>query len=327
MDSYETYTKEELIKEICALKRLHKELIKTFHETERMEFSWSGNLGQWFWDYERNEVTYNPLKAEALGYKKDELPEKLTYQFFTEKIHPDDYSYVMEKMRMHLSKEVPVWEVKYRIQAKDGSWRVYLDRGKVTDRDESGKPLFLKGIVFDVTEDELEREGLMESNTTLKNKIKIDSLTSLYTKSATLLELGKRVNKSKRLNHAFSLILLRVDIFTQYEERFSPVLSEETLKLMGDVISSVINETSIAGHYRENVFMLVLENVSPEEAYEVAETIRNQAIATFFSLTAKLVVSAGVAPFHPSDTISKLLEKATEKLLAAQRKGGNNTVI
>lgn len=71
------YSKEELIKEVDSLKRLNKELLKTFRETEKLEFGWTGNLGQWFWDFAINEVTYNPMKATALGYTEEELPEKV----------------------------------------------------------------------------------------------------------------------------------------------------------------------------------------------------------------------------------------------------------
>src|SRR5690625_3318322 len=136
MQSDLEYSKEELLKEIDSLKRLNRQLLDTFHEAEKLEFGWTGNLGQWFWDFTINEVTYNPMKATALGYTEEELPEKVPYEFFTEKLHPDDYEHVMQMMRDHLEGKIPVWEVKYRIQAKDGSWKVYQDRGKVTERTE-----------------------------------------------------------------------------------------------------------------------------------------------------------------------------------------------
>jgi len=81
MQDYKEQTKEELLVKIEALNRLNRELLKTFQETERLEFGWSGNLGQWFWDFTTNEVTFNPLKAEAIGYMKEDLPEKVPYEF------------------------------------------------------------------------------------------------------------------------------------------------------------------------------------------------------------------------------------------------------
>ncbi len=44
------------------------------------------------------------------------------------------------------------YECEYRIQTKNGDYRWFYDRGKITQRDESNKPLLVAGIVFDITE-------------------------------------------------------------------------------------------------------------------------------------------------------------------------------
>ena len=326
-EEYESYTKEDLIKELHSYKRLHKELLQTFQETERLEFGWTGNLGQWFWDFEINEVTFNPLKASAIGYMPEDVPEKTPFQFFTEKIHPDDYEYVMDQMRAHLSGAIPIWEVKYRIQAKDGSWRTYQDRGKVTERNAEGGPLFLKGIVFDRTDEELEKNQLMQKNDKLHAKIKLDSLTSLYTRTAILLELGKRVNKAKKFNETFCLMFLRVDTLSRYEEAYNMIINEENLKEMGHLIATTISKDSVAGRYRENVFMVVLNNQTLEEANQLSELLRKKALDSFLSISKKMMVSAGISVYNSTKVISEVMEETAEKLLAAQRMGGNKTVI
>jgi PAS domain S-box-containing protein len=58
----------------------------------------------------------------------------------------------MDIMLDHLHGKTPVYEAEYRIRAKDGRYRWYYDRGKVTRYDADGKPVFLSGIVFDITE-------------------------------------------------------------------------------------------------------------------------------------------------------------------------------
>lgn len=326
-EEYDSYTKEELIKELDSYKRLHKELLRTFQEMERLEYGWTGHLGQWFWDFGINEVTFNPLKASAIGYMPEDVPERTPFQFFTDKIHPDDYEYVMDQMRKHLSGAIPIWEVKYRIQAKDGSWRTYQDRGKVTERNEKGEPLFLKGIVFDITEEELEKKQLMQKNDRLHTKIKIDSLTALYTRTAILVELGKRVNRAKSSNEMFCLMFLRIDAFSQYEEDYNMMTNEEHLKEMGHLIATTINKDSAAGRYRENIFMLVLNNQTLEEANHLSEVLRKKALHSFLSISKKLVVSAGISVYNPSKVISEVMEETAEKLLTAQKMGGNKTVL
>ena len=156
---------KSLLDEIAYLKRLNKELISQVYQDDFSKFPWLGNLGQWFWDCQKNIVTFNPLKASALGYSQDEVPAETGFEFFTEKLHPEDYDAVMDEMRAHLKGLVPVWEVKYRIQAKDGSWKVFYDRGKVTQWSADHKPLFLAGNVFDITEDENQKRELLHKST------------------------------------------------------------------------------------------------------------------------------------------------------------------
>lgn len=125
---------EELLKEIAYLKRLNKELSEHIFYDDVTQFPWLGNLGHWFWDVAQNVVTFNPLKCEAIGYKRQELPDQIGFEFFTEKLHPEDYQRTMDAMLAHMKGESPVWEVKYRIKAKDGSWKVFYDRGKITNK-------------------------------------------------------------------------------------------------------------------------------------------------------------------------------------------------
>lgn len=324
---YEEFTKEELILKVQSLERLNKELLLTFQKSERLEFGWTGNLGQWFWDFTTNEVTFNPLKAEAIGYMKKDLPEKVSYEFFTDKVHPDDKNEVMQLMTNHLKGEIPVWEVKYRIQAKDGSWKVYRDRGKVTERDENGRPLFLTGIVFDVTQEEFEREQLVVKNKSLTTQMKRDTLTSLYTRSAIIVELVKQANRAKEQKQPMSVIVLNVDNYAKIEEHFGIMLSEGVLKATGEVIKASIKERYVAGRYRDSVFLIILENTAEEEAGIVAESIKQTVLETIFDIPKHVSISAGVSAYYPDETISELIQRSAQKLVAAQKNGGNQVVL
>lgn len=324
---YEELTKEELILKVQSLDRLNKELLLTFQKSERLEFGWTGNLGQWFWDFTTNEVTFNPLKAEAIGYMKKDLPEKVSYEFFTDKVHPDDKNEVMQLMTNHLKGEIPVWEVKYRIQAKDGSWKVYRDRGKVTERDENGRPLFLTGIVFDVTQEEFEREQLVVKNKSLTTQMKRDTLTSLYTRSAIIVELVKQANRAKEQKQPMSVIVLNVDNYAKIEEHFGIMLSEGVLKETGEVIKASIKERYVAGRYRDSVFLIILENTAEEEAGIVAESIKQTVLETIFDIPKHVSISAGVSAYYPDETISELIQRSAQKLVAAQKNGGNQVVL
>ena len=128
------------------------QILARLNELERLEHEWSGNLGHWHWEYQTNTVTFNPLKIQALGYELNEVPDPIGFQFFTNKIHPADYQRVMDNMLAHISGTSDAYEVEYRIQAKNGTWKWFYDRGVITGRDSKGKPKGIAGIVFDVSQ-------------------------------------------------------------------------------------------------------------------------------------------------------------------------------
>lgn len=176
---YSKYTREQLIEMIDELKMLNKELLSEKEKEVKLNFPWTGNLGHWYFNIKTGSVVFNPLKILALGYDIEELPEKVSYKFFTEKLHPDDYQKTMEAMKLNMEGKTNVYECEYRIQAKDKSWKWFYDRGKVTQRDVYGKPEFAVGIVFDITEQKERELRLEENNQILREESTIDELTRI----------------------------------------------------------------------------------------------------------------------------------------------------
>jgi PAS domain-containing protein len=138
---YMKWSREKLIERIDELTLLSAQLLRERNQESRLDYDWTGNLGHWYWNIKTNSVTFNPLKVTTLGYELPEDGTPVPYQFFTEKLHPDDYDPTMNAMRDHLSGKIHVYEVEYRIQAVDGTWHWFYDRGKITEYDSEGKPI------------------------------------------------------------------------------------------------------------------------------------------------------------------------------------------
>lgn len=171
--AYENLSKDELITELKSRDRIIQALHEDIEKFTDLNFNWAGNLGHWYWDVKNNVVTFNHKKVTTLGYTADEIPDNTGYEFFTNLLHPDDYPGVMQNMRDHMSGKTEVYEVEYRIKSKDGQWKHYYDRGKITKRDKDGKPLFLAGIVFDISTQKNLEENQRELISHLSEELKI----------------------------------------------------------------------------------------------------------------------------------------------------------
>ncbi|OJF93088.1 sensor domain-containing diguanylate cyclase [Alkalibacterium sp. 20] len=313
--------------ELAAVKRLNKELLDLQQQQDSLEFSWIGNLGHWFWDLEQKKVTFNPMKATSLGFKREELPENVDYHFFTDRIHPEDYECVMQEMRDHLAGKVPVWEVKYRIRAKDGSYKTYYDRGKITQRTETGEPLFLTGIVFDVTKYEAEKQVLLKENKEWVQISKLDKLTGLLNRSNILLKLGQiisEVNKEKR--QTVSMILVDIDNLEHQNSLFGPLFGDELIKEAAAVIKEIIQADYYAGMFEGGKFLIVLPDVKKSQARQIAEQIRVTFSNRDFSEPAEVTSSLGVAEYEPNETVSELFNRANRLLFRIKQNGKNNVL-
>ncbi len=191
-----------LEKEIQCLKQEKNELEHRVRDFNRMQdeiyFPWAGNLGTWRLNIKTHEVIPNPLKVEALGYTMEELEP--VYQFFTKLIHPDDYEPTMEAMQSHLRGDAAAYEAEYRIETKDGEWKWFYDRGIVTEYNDDGTPVWLTGIVFDISE---QKEKETELKRLISEKDKFFSILA------------------HDLKNPFSVILGLTEMLSQDFESFS----------------------------------------------------------------------------------------------------------
>ncbi len=145
-------TYEELLEELSILKT-EISILKNQHEllTNDSELIiWGTNTAVWDWNYKTGFVKFSDKKAEMLGYNPADI-EPNVYAF-TSMIHPDDYQSTMDNMRNLLSGKSELYEVEYRIKAKNGHWKWFFDKGKIAERDIDNKPLRIIGIVNDITD-------------------------------------------------------------------------------------------------------------------------------------------------------------------------------
>ncbi|MDO4766604.1 MAG: ATP-binding protein [Pseudomonadota bacterium] len=127
---------------------------------ERLALAIAGtNEGVWDWNRVTDKVFYSPRWKEIIGYRDEELPNKL--EEWKKRIHPDDLGRVLGvNDLMYSDLEAVHFEVEYRLLHKDGSYRWILGRGTCL-RDKDGKPYRMVGAHADITERKLMEEELI----------------------------------------------------------------------------------------------------------------------------------------------------------------------
>jgi PAS domain S-box-containing protein len=142
----------------------------------------------------------SPRLEDVLGYTPQEwLSHPAPMGTFT---HPDDLPAARAAEEESLRTGSP-YRAEYRMQAKDGRWVWILDEATVV-RDAAGKPLFLQGIMYDITERKQAEERLLAldrlKNTllhTLSHDLK-EPLTAILGAASTLERLDHELPEEER---------------------------------------------------------------------------------------------------------------------------------
>lgn len=319
---YDDFSREKLIERILELEVLNSELLSERELETRLEYSWAGNLGHWYWNFKADSVTFNPLKVTNLGYDISEVPEKVDYSFFTEMLHPDDYDKTMEAMQSHLDGKAKVYEVEYRIRCKDGSYKWYYDRGKITRYDDDGKPQLLAGIVFDITESKLMQVELEDKNKKLAELSAIDELTQVPNYRSLIKFLESEILMVNRTKKPLSIAIFDIDDFKVINDTKGHQVGNEILVEIADIISKSIRDTDLAGRFGGEEFMIIFSNANIMIASKVAERIRLSIENHIFAEYIRVTISGGLKEYLGED-IDKFINSADKNLLEAKRRGKN----
>lgn len=325
VESLRQRTKEELLLKIQEQQMLIDELLEEKEAETKLDYPWIGNLGHWYWNIQSNDVIFNPLKVKALGYSLDELPEKVPYDFFTSKLHPDDYEAVMGKMMDHLKGLTPVYEVEYRIRTKDGQWVWFYDRGKVTKRSTEGAPLFASGIVFDVTKQKSREENLVDLTSALIELVDKDELTQIRNRRAIIRELKGRIISAAIQERPLIVSLIDIDNFKELNDNRGHVYGDYVLRETAKSLEYVLKNKGSVGRYGGEEFLVLLPDTSLEMAESILEDCRLSIEKNEFLKIESVTISIGYTAYKQGDH-EDVLREADSFLYQAKENGKNQVV-
>ena len=137
------------------------------------------DLGTWDWNVRTGAVTFNERWAEMVGYELDEIePRHSTWEKF---VHSEDMPRVKAALNAHLEGRALSYESEYRMRHKSGKWVWVLDKGRVIERDDDGKPLRACGTHLDITERKTAQENQVRLATAIEQDRKSTRLNSSHT--------------------------------------------------------------------------------------------------------------------------------------------------
>ncbi len=133
--------------------RLGRTAWRSARESERSRLSAALERttdGIWEWDLITGLATRSPALWTYLHYDPARADPYL--EGWTSLVHPEDRERVENELESHIRGQSESFEAEYRVLSGKGDWHTIVDRGRVVDRDQAGRPVRMLGISADVTE-------------------------------------------------------------------------------------------------------------------------------------------------------------------------------
>ena len=151
-----------------------------------------------------------------------------------------------------------------------------------------------------------------------------DYLTGLYNKRHFEKYLVQEIARCERQNSHFSLLMIDIDNFKQFNDTYGHLAGDNLLREVGRIINSSIRLMDTAFRYGGEEFAIVLPGSSNDEALKVAERIKSTIEG--YRLPGKNNVTASIGISHwPEDgkDPQTLIARADAALYLAKQLGRN----
>lgn len=144
------------------------------------------DVGVWDWDLRSNGVFSSPVLKRQLGFSDFELPNG--FDVWEQRLHPDDREKTRATLNDYVAGKIAKYEVEFRMQHRDGSYRWILSRGALM-RDATGTPYRMIGAHLDITERKVAEKANLETEQRLRRVLNgLFAFVGVTTPEGVLLE-------------------------------------------------------------------------------------------------------------------------------------------
>jgi diguanylate cyclase (GGDEF)-like protein len=159
----------------------------------------------------------------------------------------------------------------------------------------------------------------------------IDELTNAFTRRHFMNRFNEELRRSKKFNHILSFLMVDIDHFKEYNDRYGHLVGDAILKEVGKIIKECIRQIDFIGRYGGEEFSVILVETNKDQARFAAERIRraveSKPIAVYDE-DLRVTISIGISVF-PLDGSNpqKVIDKADEALYLAKQQGRNRVCM
>ena len=163
-----------------------------------------------------------------------------------------------------------------------------------------------------VAKSELERVGSVDYLTNTANRFKMEE------------EAGRWIDFCHRQGYPLALVFIDIDDLKTINDRFGHNAGDSVLMNMTHIIRSQIRNTDILARWGGDEFVLLMPNMTLDNAIGVSERIRSAIINNNFTKGIRVTCSFGVVAMKDGSVFQNLIEEADTLMYTGKKLGKNN---
>lgn len=177
-----------------------------------------------------------------------------------------------------------------------------------------------------------ELESIRETLSKSEERARTDTLTGLPNRRALDEFFRKTQIAAMEKGEPLSLLMLDIDHFKSFNDRFGHGVGDQVLRLMAQVLRDKVREVDLPARYGGEELIAVLPGADLAAATAIAERIRCSIAECQITrrstgeILPSITVSIGAAQFQPGEAMNDLVERCDRALYLAKRSGRNRVV-
>ena len=157
-----------------------------------------------------------------------------------------------------------------------------------------------------------------------------DGLTELYNHRYFQEQMIAQIDTSTRYNMNFSLILIDIDFFKKFNDKFGHQVGDDVLRQIAGILKKSVRAADIVARYGGEEMAIILPNTNLEDAITTANKICHAVADRPFRLIggieSTVTISLGVSTYPMHGKIPQELIEAADKSLYNAKENGRNRV-
>ncbi len=155
-----------------------------------------------------------------------------------------------------------------------------------------------------------------------------DGLTELYNHRYFQEQMLAQIDLSKRYNTHFSLIMVDIDFFKKFNDKYGHQVGDDVLRKIAVILKKSVRAADIVARYGGEEMAIILPNTNLEDAVttanKICKTVSEKPFKLLGGLECVVTISLGVStyPMH-GQTPQELIETADRGLYDAKENGRN----